>query len=56
MAARFALGVFLKLVDVHCESQSVIELVKNQVYYSRMKHIDVRFPFIREILNEMIFF
>jgi len=30
----------------------VIYLAKNQVYHVRMKHIDVRFHFIREILEE----
>jgi len=27
-------------------------LVKNQVYHARMKYIDVRFYFVREILDE----
>jgi len=27
-------------------------LVKNQVYHARMKHIDVRFHFVREILDK----
>ena len=31
---------------------SAIYLAKNQVYHARMKHIDVRFHFVREILNE----
>jgi len=31
---------------------SAIYLIKNQVYHERMKHIDVRFHFIREIFDE----
>ena len=31
---------------------STIYLEKNQVYHAKMKHIDVRFHFIREILEE----
>ena len=31
---------------------SAIYLVKNQVYHARTKHIDIRFHFIREILDE----
>ena len=34
------------------DSMSAIYLTKNQVYHARMKHIDVRFHFVREILNE----
>jgi len=31
---------------------STIYLAKNQVYHARMKHIDVKFHFVREILEE----
>ena len=37
-------------VEVHCDSQSVIYLAKNQVYHARTKHIDVRFHKIRELV------
>ena len=35
-----------------CDSQSAIHLVKNQVYHARMKHIDMRYHFVREIIEE----
>ena len=35
-----------------CYSQSAIHLAKNQVYNSRTKHIDERYHFVREILEE----
>ena len=34
------------------DSQSAIYLVKNQVYHARTKHIDVRYHFVREIIEE----
>ena len=36
---------------MHCDSQSAIYLVKNQVYHARTKHIDVRFHKIRELIT-----
>jgi hypothetical protein len=46
------LGINQKNVEVFCDSQSAICLAKNQVHHSRTKHIDVRFHFIREIVEE----
>lgn len=46
------LGLIQKHVDVYCDSQSAIHLAKNQVHHARTKHIDVRFHFIREVVNE----
>ena len=34
-------------------SMSAIYLAKNQVYHARMKHIDVRFHSVREILMKV---
>ena len=45
------LGMVQDNVDVHCDSQSAIHLAKNQVHHGRTKHIDVRFHFIREIIE-----
>lgn len=46
------LCVFHDHVNVHFDSQSAIQLAKNQVYYSKMKYIDVQSRFIRDILDE----
>ena len=35
-----------------CDSQRDIHLAKNQVYHARTKHIDVRYHFVREIIEE----
>ena len=46
------LGVGQKQVIVFCDSQSTIHLAKNQVYHARTKHIDVRYYFVQEIIEE----
>lgn len=39
-------------VQIMCDSQSAIALAKNSVYHERTKHIDVKFHFIREKIEE----
>ena len=46
------LGIEQNLLKINCDSMSAIYLAKNQVYHTRTKHIDVRFHFVREILDE----
>lgn len=46
------LGIGQKSIKVHCDSQSAIHLAKNQVYHARTKHIDVRYHFVRKILED----
>ena len=46
------LGIEHDLLKINCDSMSVIYLAKNQLYYARTKHIDVRFHFVREILDD----
>ena len=46
------LGIYQEHVSVFCDSQSAIYLAKNQVHHSRTKHIDVRFHFVHEIIDE----
>ena len=46
------LGIDQDLLKINCDSMSAIYLVKNQVYHARMKHIYVRFHFVREILDD----
>ena len=35
-----------------CDSQTAIHLAKNQVYHAGTNHIDVRYHFVREIIDE----
>ena len=37
-----------------CDSQSAIHLSKNSTFHSRSKHIDVRYHWIREVLNDKL--
>ncbi|GAB2279545.1 hypothetical protein Dimus_039358 [Dionaea muscipula] len=37
---------------LHCDSQSVIHLAKNSTFHYRSKHIDVRYHWIRDALEE----
>ena len=37
-------------VRVHCDSQSAIHFAKNYKYHKRRKHIDVRYPKIRQLI------
>ena len=46
------LGVDQKQLEVYSDSHSDIHLAKNQVFHAQMKHIDGRYNFVREILEE----
>ena len=37
---------------MHCGSQSALLLAQNSVYHTRMKHIDIRSHWIRELMKE----
>ena len=39
-------------VTLFCDSQSAICLTKNQGFHEKTKHIDVRFHFIRDIMEQ----
>ena len=40
------------MIVVYCDSQSAIHLVKHQMFHERTKHIDVKYYFIRDILEK----
>ncbi|GKB26670.1 hypothetical protein Tco_0866071 [Tanacetum coccineum] len=45
------LGVNLRSVVVNCDNQSSIYLSRNAMFHERTKHINVRYHFIREIVE-----
>ncbi|GJW68954.1 retrovirus-related pol polyprotein from transposon TNT 1-94 [Tanacetum coccineum] len=45
------LGVNLRSVVVNCDNQGAIHLSRNAVFHERTKHINVRYHFIREIME-----
>ena len=49
------LGEFGRMQDkvkVFCDSQSVIHLARNPCYHSNMKHIYVKYHFVRQFVDE----
>ena len=45
------IGLKKGLTKVKCDSQSAICLLKSQMFHVRMKHIEVRYHWIRDRLN-----
>jgi hypothetical protein len=39
---------------VHCDNQSCIKLTKNPVFHDRSKHIDMRYHYIRDLVQRKI--
>lgn len=39
-------------VTINCDNQGAIALTKDDCFHSRMKHIDIRFHFIRESIEK----
>ncbi|CAH9131070.1 unnamed protein product, partial [Cuscuta epithymum] len=48
------LGIQQKEYKVHCDSQSALDLSKNSMYHSRTKHIDIRYHWIRETIDQQL--
>ncbi|GJY29846.1 hypothetical protein Tco_0405613 [Tanacetum coccineum] len=48
---QHVLGVELNIVAVNCDNQGGIHLSQNRVFHERTKHINVRYHFIKEVLE-----
>ena len=46
------LGISVEVPTLHCDSQSAIMLAKNLVFHAKTKHIDVKYHFIRDVLED----
>ena len=47
------LGFKQQAMRIDCDSQIAIFLAKNPAYHSRMKHIDVQYHFVRDLVESM---
>ena len=48
------IGVSQDKYEVLCDSQSAIHLSKNSSFHSRSKHIDVRYHWVRDVLEKKL--
>ena len=39
-------------IDLFCDSQSAIYLIKDQMFYERTKHIDVKYHYVRNVISQ----
>ena len=46
------LGNTVETPTLHCDSQSAIMLAKNPVFHAKTKHIEVKFHFIWDMLED----
>ncbi|MCO5611055.1 hypothetical protein L7F22_065305 [Adiantum nelumboides] len=46
------LGIKEETPILHCDSQSAIYLARNPVYHSKKKHVDVKYHFIKEMVED----
>lgn len=48
---RQVTGKYIELVVLYIDNKSAIDLAKNPVFHRRSKHIDIRYHFIRECVE-----
>lgn len=46
------MGLVQEAIRIDCDSQSAIFLAKNPTYYSKTKHIDVQYHFVRDMIED----
>ena len=46
------LGKVQDKVIIFCDSQSAIHLAKNLAYHSKTKHIEIKYHFVRRVIEE----
>ncbi|CAM6086082.1 unnamed protein product [Calypogeia fissa] len=44
------LGILQSSVDLHCDSNSALHIAANRMTHGRIKHIDIRYHFIRQVV------
>ncbi|MCO5571678.1 hypothetical protein L7F22_025425 [Adiantum nelumboides] len=48
------LGITVEIPTLHCNSQSAIMLAENPVFRAKTKHFDVKYRFIRDVLEDKL--
>ncbi|MCO5547319.1 hypothetical protein L7F22_000767 [Adiantum nelumboides] len=48
------LGIKSQVPVLHCDSQSAIMLTRNPVFHAKTKHIEVKYHFLRSVLDDKI--
>jgi hypothetical protein len=43
---------FIGLIVVFCDNQSAVHLTKDHMHHERIKHIDIRYRFVRDVVSE----
>ena len=46
------MGLVQGAIRINCDSQSAIFLAKNLAYHSKTKHIDIRYHFVRDMIED----
>jgi hypothetical protein len=41
----------LETTVIHCDNQSCLKLTKNPVFYDKSKHIEIKYHFIRDMVQ-----
>ena len=48
------LGIAVEMPTLHCDSQSAILLTKSPIFHAKTRHIEVKYHFIREMLEDKL--
>ena len=46
------LGISIEMPVLQCDSQSAIQLAKNPVFHAKTKHVEIKYHFIRDMLED----
>jgi len=50
-----SLGLIVQQPIIYCDSQSVLDLARNPAYHEKIKHMDIRLYFIRDMIENKVF-
>jgi hypothetical protein len=50
---KLLVGLFYQMLEtivIYCDNQSCVKLLENPVFHDRLKHIEIRYHFIRDLV------